>query len=582
MRSWTKFKIALALSSALGLLTSGIVGCGQQNVANDVAVAEVGGRAIKLREVTDYITSLSLEFPNAGEEFKARKRHLDRLIEDKLLIIGGYERTLDADISILEAVDAEKEKFLLDELYRAEVLDKVTVDEAEVKEIFNHWFDRVHFRHIVVKDQTRADSLLGALNAGADFGDLAEKFSIDQGSRFRSGDPGREFSYNELPAAIAKQAFSLEKDVFGDPVQSDMGWHILQVKETRKLESRDFEAVRPAIEASVRRRKQQERRTTHLEQVEANAKIVYDPQTLGLWREKLAAVMATSNLPTDQVPAVPGASLSQPERDMVMYTFGEDYKVGLGEYCDAMESRSPFERPDPASESELRRFAFQFSLFDILHDEALRQRLDETPTYKERVQNFLESLIADRMRNSVLVRGISVTEAEVRGFYDANPDSFVEPAAYHCREIMVNKQEEADRLAQQLRSGASFVNLAREHTARPGKKTDGGDIGWVTPSAWPLFYEPVSKIQPGEWTGPVAAVDQYSLLELIEMRPARSRAYEEVATEIFESIQRRRRDSIFSSYVDSMRSMYPVVVQEDVLKSGLAGADGQIDSARTN
>ncbi len=569
----------LTLAVTTGYL---VAGCSQNRPADDAVVAEVAGRKIKMRDITDYITSLSVHYPTAADEYNARQRYLTRLIEDKFLIIGGYERTLDADISILEAVDAEKEKFLLDELYRVEVIDKVTVEESEIREIYNHWFDRVKFRHIVVKEREKADSILALAKSGADFADLAERHSIDASTRFRGGDPGREFSYNELPVDMAKLAFSLGKGEVGGPAKSEMGFHIMMVEETRKLESRDFESVKPSIEANLRRRKQQERRAAHLEQVEKESNITFDPQTLTLWREKFKQVADTSSMPKDRLPAVPASSLTPQEAERVIYTFGSDYKVGLGEFCDALESRSPFERPDPYSETQLRRFAFQMSLFDILHEEALRQRLDESPIYKERVQNFLESMMADRMRNSVLVRGITVTESEVRAFFDANPDSFILPAAYHCREILVHRPEEAERLANQLRAGASFEELARLHTQRAGMRSTGGDIGWVSPDAWPVLYEPASKLKPGEWTGPITAVDQYSLIQLIESRPPTPRAYEDVATEIFESIQRRRRDSIFTAYIDSMRVLYPVTINEDLLKSGLTGPQGQIDSVKSS
>lgn len=574
------FKRLLAAVYAASLLTLMVTlaACGTKSSTNEAIVAEVGGRKIKMREVTDYITALSLNFQSASEEYAARVRYLDRLIENKLLVIGGYARTLDADIGILEAVDAEKEKFLLDELYRVEVLDKINVEEAEVKAIYEHWFDRVRFRHIVVKDRDRADSLLGLLQAGADFGDLAERFSIDPASRFRGGDPGREFSYSELPADLANLVFTLAQDQVGGPAKSDMGWHIVKVINIRQLESRGYETERPAIEAGLRRRLQQERRNAQLEELEQRSNIRFDPETLALWREKYRQVADTSSLPTDRLPAVPVATLTQAEKDRVIYTFGSDYKVGLGEFCEALEARSPFERPSPDDEKQLRRFAFQLSLFDILHEEALKQRLDESPIYKERVQSFLENLIADRMRNSVLVRGISVTESEVRAYYDAHPDSFTDPISYHCREILTYKSEDAERLAGQLRAGANFEELARLHTQRPGMKSNGGDIGWVTPTAWPDFYEPASKLKPGEWTGPLAGVDQYSLIQLIETRPARLRPYEEAATDIFETIQRMRRDSVFVAYIDSMRTVYPVSVNQEVLKSGLTGPGGDIDT----
>lgn len=570
--------VLLIVTLFVGIVSS----CGSQKASDDAIVAEVGGRKIKMREVTDYIASLSINYPTAGDEYEARKRYLDRLVQDELLIIGGYARTLDADIGILEAVDAEKEKFLLDELYRVEVIDKVTVAESEVREIFNHWFDRAHFRHIVLRDKEKADSVMGALNSGADFGDLAERFSLDPSSRFRGGDPGREFSYNELPVDMAKLVFSLQPGQIAGPVKTDMGWHVIKHEQTRKLETRDFESVRPSIEANLRRRKQQERRTEHLESVEKAANITFDPTTLAFWREQLQTIIDTSSMPKDRLPAVPSAALSQENQSRVMYTFGADYKVALGEWCEAMEERNPQERPDPMNEEQLRRFAFQLSLFDILHEHALNQRLDESEIYKERVQNFLESLIADRMRNSVLVRGISVTESDVRAYYEAHPDSFIQPAAYHCREILSFHQDEADRLAGQLRAGANFEQLARLHTRREGHKSNGGDLGWVTPMAWPAYYEPLSKLQPGEWIGPVAGGGQFALLQLIEVQPPGQLIYEEAATEIFERLQRQRRDSIYNTYLDSMRVAYPVSVREDVLKTGLTGPQGEIDTVRPN
>jgi peptidyl-prolyl cis-trans isomerase C len=563
---------------ALVFVLLGAFSCGGKTVSEDATVAEVGGRKIKMRQVTDYIHSLSVNYPTPADEYKARARYLDRLIENQLLVIGGYARTLDADIGVLEAVDAEKEKFLLDELYRKEVIDKAQVADAELRAAYDHWFDRITFRHIVVKDRPLADSLLGALRSGADFGDIAERFSLDQNSRYRAGDIGRPFGYNELPTELAKTLVATELNQLGGPVNTDMGWHIVMPTAKIKLQTRPFEDVKPAIEASIRRGRQQTRRTEHLDELKKAYPITFDPQTLQLYRSKMRAITDTTSMPRDRRPSIPSDGLTQAEKDQVMYTFGDGLKVGLGEFCAAVEARSPYLRPDPVSDEQMHQFAFENSLYDILHQEGLKQHLDESPIYKERVQEFLEAQIADRMRNTVLARGLVVTDSEAKAFYEAYPDSFAAPAAYHCREILLYKKEDAERLAQQLRAGASFEQLARQHTQRAGLKSSAGDLGLVTPQQWSDFYEPASKLKPGEWTGPLEAVDQWSLLQLIDVQPAHKKTYDESANTIFDNLQRYRRDSVFHAYVDSMRIAFPVSINQDALHSGLLDNQGRMDS----
>ncbi|MEW5701323.1 MAG: peptidyl-prolyl cis-trans isomerase [Candidatus Zixiibacteriota bacterium] len=561
-----------------GLLGTGAVGCGKSQDSEEAVAAEVGGRPIKLRRITDYLTALHVNYPTPAAELKARRQYLNRLIEDELLVIAGYARGIDADIGIVEAVDAEKDKFLMDELYRAEVLNKVTVSEEEIRDSYAHWFDRARFRHILVADSVKADSLLTAIKAGADFGDMAEKHSLDAGTRFRNGDFGREVSWTELTEPLRGAVFSLNAGELGGPIKTQLGWHVLQLDSKRKLDVRDYETVRPTIESILSRRKQQERRLAHLEDMQKRANLRYDTETLALWRVKLQAIADTAGLPQGQFPAVLPEQLTDAEKDRVMYRFGNDESVTLGRYCEALAARSAYERPDPADTVQLQQFAFLVSLYGILREEALRLDLEESPIYKERVQSYLENMMADRMRNTWLARGISVSDDEVRAFYDAHPDSFIAPTAYHIREVMVFDRNQALQLLQRAEAGTSVETLARQYTQRSGMKSKGGDLGWVTPDTYPDFYGAASKLQPGQVAGPLAGVDQYSIIQLIETRPSSQQTFEEVGNKLFERLQSARRDSVLAAFIDSMRTAHPVIVYEDALLTGLADIHGQVDS----
>ncbi|MBI5867526.1 MAG: peptidylprolyl isomerase [candidate division Zixibacteria bacterium] len=185
--SWNRINFATRMAAGLSLMALAVIalaipGCSKKTGSDDSGpvVATVGERAIKLREVTDPIIASSVNYDTPEAELAARRKQLDKLIQEKFLVIGAYAHALDADIGIVELIDREKDKFLLDELYRTQVLAKVSVPESDVKAWFEHFFDRVRPKHIVVESKALADSIMDQLKKGADFGDLAEKYSIDK------------------------------------------------------------------------------------------------------------------------------------------------------------------------------------------------------------------------------------------------------------------------------------------------------------------------------------------------------------------------------------------------------------------
>ena len=228
-------------------------GCGQKGASAGTVVAHVGEREVKLRQITDHLDALQLTYSSASDELNARRRQLEKLVEEQLLIIGGYARTLDADIGVIEEVDTEKDRYLLDELYRKEITDKIAVPESEIRAMYEHWFDRTTFRHIVLFDADTAAIVAQRARKGDDFGDLAAEFSQDVNSRMGGGELGREFGWNELPPEHATAIFALKPNEIGGPFNIGGRWHVIRMTETKKLPERDYETVQPSIESILRR-----------------------------------------------------------------------------------------------------------------------------------------------------------------------------------------------------------------------------------------------------------------------------------------------------------------------------------------
>jgi len=107
--------------------------------------------------------------------------------------------------------------------------------------------EHIHARHIVVPTEEEARRLLDQLQAGADFATLARTASQDVSTRDLGGDlgffPQGVLTSSEVEAA----AFALQPGQLSDVIQSDLGYHIVQVVERvpdREIEPESLRLLR--------------------------------------------------------------------------------------------------------------------------------------------------------------------------------------------------------------------------------------------------------------------------------------------------------------------------------------------------
>lgn len=98
-------------------------------------------------------------------------------------------------------------------------------------------------RHILVEDEAAALSALEALNAGESFAALARAISSDSGSGARGGELGIAYIGNYVPE-FRRAIESAEIGALVGPVESEFGFHILQVRALEERSGPELEAQR--------------------------------------------------------------------------------------------------------------------------------------------------------------------------------------------------------------------------------------------------------------------------------------------------------------------------------------------------
>ncbi|MER1989491.1 MAG: peptidylprolyl isomerase, partial [Solibacillus isronensis] len=139
-------------------------------------------------------------------------------------------------------------------LLQEKALKDVEVTDEEIEKYYNQASQELNARHILVEDEETAKEIKAKLDAGEDFAKLAKEFSTDPGSGEQGGDLGW-FTVGTMVPEFNDAAYALEVDEISEPVQSEHGFHIIQVTEKRdvkdygKLEDKK-EEIRESIAAT--------------------------------------------------------------------------------------------------------------------------------------------------------------------------------------------------------------------------------------------------------------------------------------------------------------------------------------------
>ena len=117
--------------------------------------------------------------------------------------------------------------------------------------------DRVHVEHIlfmtvgkpdaeVAEVRKRAEDVLSQAKKGANFEDLAKKYSEDPGTKDKGGDLGY-IVRGQTVAEFEKAAFSLPKGSISDLIKTQYGFHILKIIDREMAHTKTFDEVKDSI-----------------------------------------------------------------------------------------------------------------------------------------------------------------------------------------------------------------------------------------------------------------------------------------------------------------------------------------------
>jgi peptidyl-prolyl cis-trans isomerase C len=186
-------------------------------------------------------------------------------------------------------------------------------------------------------------------------------------------------------------------------------------------------------------------------------------------------------------------------------------------------------------------------------------------TEEEMTGQIKNGLVIKTLIDKEVIDTLTVSDGQIRSFYEDNPDLFRRPEQVKASHILVQVPENADEaqkaqaqaairaLKQRIDNGEDFATLAMDHSACPSK-AKGGDLGFfgreemVAP-----FSEAAFALQPGQVSDVVTTRFGFHLIRVTERQAEEALAFNDVKDAIATRLRQEQEEQRIAAYIEKLK-----------------------------
>jgi len=200
---------------------------------------------------------------------------------------------------------------------------------------------------------------------------------------------------------------------------------------------------------------------------------------------------------------------------------------------------------DPAAKKD-NVLSFLIDL-KIVAKAAEDKKLENTDDFKKRLAFTRSRLLMDSL---LATEGKSATtDDSMKKVYEEASKQITGEQEVHARHILVESEDEAKAVKEELNKGADFAELAKKKSKDPGA-SDGGDLGFFTKDQMvPEFSAVAFVLEPGKVSDPVKSQFGWHIIKVEEKRSRQAPAFDQVKGQIETYVTRKAQ----ADYVAKLR-----------------------------
>jgi peptidyl-prolyl cis-trans isomerase C len=166
------------------------------------------------------------------------------------------------------------------------------------------------------------------------------------------------------------------------------------------------------------------------------------------------------------------------------------------------------------------------------------KKLGDTADFKRKLANARVKLLMEALLQNEAKAAVT-DEAMKKVYAEAIKDVGNEQEV-SARHILVETEDEAKKVAADLKGGGDFIAIAKERSKDPGSKDQGGDLGFFGKDQMvPEFAEAAFKLDKGQTSDPVKSQFGWHIIRVDDKRTKEPPSFDQVKGQIENYVQRK-------------------------------------------
>ncbi|WP_226672219.1 peptidylprolyl isomerase [Rossellomorea aquimaris] len=211
---------------------------------------------------------------------------------------------------------------------------------------------------------------------------------------------------------------------------------------------------------------------------------------------------------------------------------------------------------DSEIDKELENIKGQYDSEDAFN-EALASSGSNLDSVKENIKTYLltEKLLKDR---------VSITDDQIKEYFDANKDSFAQEERVEASHILVDDEKTAEEVKKKLDDGGDFAELAKEYSTDTSNAESGGELGYFGKGEMVQeFDDKAFAMKKGEISEPVKTEFGYHIIKVTGKKEAKEAVLDDHKDEIKDILFDQALQTEYGTWLQEKKEDYEI---ENLLK----------------
>ena len=425
-------------------------------------------------------------------------------------------------------------------LYNDIVLKKANVNEGEVYSLYRHMDKEFKVKVIKTRGFKTAYIALGRILRGEDFGKISEKYSDDIKLKNKKGDYGW-IKWVYPPDRVIRKVYRMKKGQISFPFRDRGSWFIVKLEDVRIREVPSYESLRRELFTQIKRAKQRELATRHIEYLQKMLNIKFN-------KFGIQSFM-------DAAPVRPGMGKAglphfQPGQERVILATSVLGPFTVKDFM--LMSVGAKRNPDYRNEKVVKQVITWQILYKALEIEAVNRGVTRKKNVEDYIYKTKKALILNLLRGKKLGT-IDVNPDSLKNFFNRNTEKFKIPEKRHVYVILVNQKDKIMKIRNEVIKGADFSMLARKFSTH-WSKNRGGDLGMITADNYPQISKIAFNLKKGEVSKPFQMSNGWAIVKVENVNPPTIQDFNTIRNSVEREYKmyllKKWEDQIYNEYKD--------------------------------